>query len=235
MPPKPRYLPQERRSREAQGILHSPVSSTGDDYDPDEDFVVLDANTTDARWDGDQTKYVPPPPSTTYRSVMQSAEHVWKDVVSESENLMKHTVPMAKDLGVAVAQGFVDHARSNWTNPATDPGGAAPHDDPDARTVAAPHAHGPRIPAEDGSATNTTPWCPPPPSAHIAAQGPGKRPLSDEEATAVANAVLDEELTTADVETEAVKAFLAAFRRAKAMELDEIRFGGPVVEETRGA
>lgn len=186
--------------------------------------------------DGDQTKYLPPPPPTTYQSVKLSAEHVWKDVVSEGENLMKQSVPLAKDLGVVakgaavVAKDFVDHAISNWMTSAAD--SRAMSHDLDARTThtvtAQRSSKEPATPAQYMSSEPPTYSLQPSTSPTPEQDEPS---LSDSETTVIANALIDEELTTADVETEEVKAFLAAFRKAKAMKMEDIPLGEPVFED----
>lgn len=50
MPPQFSFFSKEDPSHEAQGKPHSPFSPTGHDYDPGEDFVMLDEEAHDAEW-----------------------------------------------------------------------------------------------------------------------------------------------------------------------------------------
>ncbi|KAL8698323.1 MAG: hypothetical protein Q9201_006633 [Fulgogasparrea decipioides] len=90
--------PQEWRDRQSKGFLHSPVGSSIDSIDED-DYVRLNENINEARWAGDQTKYIPPTP---YESAKQSLKHFYKSNKTEPltvENLQRHTVPLVRDLG----------------------------------------------------------------------------------------------------------------------------------------
>lgn len=186
------------------------------------------ANENGVLQDGDQTKYVPPPPPTTFQAMRQSAEYAWKDVVSEGENLMKQSVPIAKDIGVVakeaavVAKDFVGKTVSKLVSPSYDSGAAVVRDgDASAVCTIAP-------PIRPASISTRT-WTPPPNAFTHPLQR--NQPLSDSESTAIANAVIDEELTTGDVETEEVKAFLTEYRRAKLAAMEDIPLGEPVVED----
>lgn len=50
MPLQPSYFGKKGLSREAQGRLNCPVGSAAYEYDPSENFVVLDEESHDAEW-----------------------------------------------------------------------------------------------------------------------------------------------------------------------------------------
>ncbi|KAL8729809.1 MAG: hypothetical protein Q9181_004879 [Wetmoreana brouardii] len=94
--------PQEWRDRQLEGFVHSPVGSSIDSIDED-DYVRLNENINEARWAGDQTKYIPPTP---YESAKQSLKHSYNSIKTEPltvENLQRHTVPLVRDLGAFCA------------------------------------------------------------------------------------------------------------------------------------
>ncbi|KAL8937367.1 MAG: hypothetical protein Q9216_004455 [Gyalolechia sp. 2 TL-2023] len=226
---------EQRRAREARGVVQPAVNSTGENCDQEEDFVVLDEDTMEAEWDGDQTKYLPPPPPTTYRSLLQSAEHVWKDVVSEGESLMKHSMPLAKDLGIVakgaavVAKDLMGSAVSSWM-PSSSSSSSSPSS---SSSAAAARANSGSPAARDPDARTSTTTTYGIVTTTTTKPTESNHPLTDSETTAIANALIDDELSTADVETEEVRVFLVAYRRAKVMEMEEIPLGGKPVRSLK--
>ncbi|KAL8833528.1 MAG: hypothetical protein Q9170_004211 [Blastenia crenularia] len=109
MPIQSTFRHREGHDREARGLQHTPMSSNSDDFDTD-DFEMVDENSLEAEWDGDQTKYHRP---TTYQSLKQSAEYALRDVRTEGltkENLVKHTGRLGKEVGgvvVEAVKGYV--------------------------------------------------------------------------------------------------------------------------------
>ncbi|KAI4155253.1 MAG: hypothetical protein L6R39_001286 [Caloplaca ligustica] len=83
---------------------HSPVSSASDPVNRD-DFVVLDDDSFEAKWDGDQTKYIAP---TLKQSITASAKLALDGVRNEpltGQSVIKAATPLAKDLGLVAKEG----------------------------------------------------------------------------------------------------------------------------------
>ncbi|KAL8720160.1 MAG: hypothetical protein Q9225_002926 [Loekoesia sp. 1 TL-2023] len=151
-----------------------------------------------------------------------SATQAWDGVTSDSlttENLVKHTVPLAKDLGViakeaaVAAKEFVEQAVEKIMAASVTDSGA------DSRTAVSRHnsvttvdVKGFIMPAEEGLSKNVT-GCWSPPLNAFDAKKQGQPRLSDVEEIAIANAIMDGELSTRDNNGSEVKTFLAKFRK----------------------
>ncbi|KAL8694206.1 MAG: hypothetical protein Q9218_001093 [Villophora microphyllina] len=87
-----------------------PVSSTSEDTS--NGYVKLDENTQYSRWDGDQSKYIRPRPAPSVQSIMAFTQNSINSIRQEpltAENLMRHTAPLAKDVGL-----LARNATANW-------------------------------------------------------------------------------------------------------------------------
>lgn len=150
-----------------------------------------------------------------------SATQAWDGVTSDSlttENLVKHTVPLAKDLGVVAkeaavaAKGLVGKAVEKMIAVSMIDSGA----DPSAvasghNNVAIVDVEGFMVPAEGGLSDVTGSWSPP--SNAFDAKTQGQPRLSDVEEIAIANAIIDGDLSARNKNGSEEKAFLAKFRK----------------------
>ncbi|KAL9604357.1 MAG: hypothetical protein Q9219_000545 [cf. Caloplaca sp. 3 TL-2023] len=192
----------------------------------DEDYDILDEESRDAEWDGDQTKYVPPPPP------YQSVKDAWEDITTDGltrENVLKHSGPVAKDLGVAAkeaavatkeaavaAKGFVGHAFGKVMETA-----AAARLDLGSSTAAAAAASAYNSVLSSQSSSNVTGSYPPTPltvETKVETAAERRLRLSIMEETALADAYLSGELPLVDKQSDEVQAFLARFREQQALE-----------------
>ncbi|KAL8954983.1 MAG: hypothetical protein Q9193_006979 [Seirophora villosa] len=196
-----------------------PVTSTSDDLLEKDDFVLLDEDSMSADWDGDQTKYIPP---TRSQSLTASAKIVLDGMIHEpltKENIMRNSAPLAKDLGAVAkdaaiaAAGFVRRAWGKRS--ATNATAAAP-----GQIAASSLGHESSVimrslPAETSSVRAAAAWEPGP---HAFEHKSRIQPrLSEQEETAIANAVLDGRLKTGGKHRDDARAFLAAFRKGQAL------------------
>ncbi|KAL8729558.1 MAG: hypothetical protein Q9166_004638 [cf. Caloplaca sp. 2 TL-2023] len=178
----------------------SPVSSTPDSIS-DDDYVKINDKTIEARWDGDQTKYTKP---TSYQSAAQAAKHSWHSIQSEpltTENLMRHTYPLAKDIGElakdVTAAAAEEVSRAGWRKPSfrTEGSWKTPIDT-----------------KENEQSQSDNGWF-----SWIKGAEKKLRLLKTEQ-VAIANAFTKGELTIQDAKSEEVERFLVRFREEDKLE-----------------
>ncbi|KAL9014888.1 MAG: hypothetical protein Q9173_000474 [Seirophora scorigena] len=195
-----------------------PVSSTSDLLEND-DFVLLDEESTYTGWEGGQTKYITP---TLSQCLTASAKIVLDGMINEpltKENIMRNSAPLAKGLGAAAKDAAIAAAgvvqRAWGKRSATNSTAAAP-----GQIAASSHGHESSItmrspPAETSSVHAAAAWEPAP---HAFEHKSKIQPrLSEQEEMAIANAVLHGRLKTGGKHRDDVRAFLTAFRKEQAL------------------
>lgn len=227
-----------------------PVTSTSDDLLEKHDFVLLDEDSMSADWvkpdifpqtqkttlalttrapkDGDQTKYIPP---TRSQSLTASAKIVLDGMIHEpltKKNIVRNSAPLAKDLGAVAKDAAIAAAgvvqRAWGKRSATNSTAAAP-----GQIAASSHGHESSVimrslPAETSSVHAAAAWEPAP---HAFEHKSKIQPrLSEQEETAIANAVLDGRLNTGGKHRDDVRAFLAAFRKGQALVTSKAKAAG---------
>lgn len=216
--------------KQAEPRGYSPVSSTYTDRNGG-DFVLLDEEQRDAEWvslpshyrqvsthsemqDGDQTKYIPP---TLSQSLAASAKLALDGVMNEpltKENLMRNMAPLAQDLGLVTKQGL--GVAAGWAGQTL------------IKIGSAAAAYGQAITSDSSASVNPAPGA-------SGLYSKTQRNLSDSEENAITNAILNGQLHTRDKHSEAVKAFLAKFRKEQAvMEWTTKRETGTVYDNGGG-
>lgn len=163
--------------------------------------------------------YIPP---TRSQCLTASAKIVLDGMINEpltKENIVRNSAPLAKDLGAMAKDAAIAAAgvvqRAWGKRSATNSTAAAP-----GQIAASSHGHDSSVimrslPAETSSVHAAAAWEPGPHAFEYKSKIQPR--LSEQEESAVANAVLDGRLNTGGKHRDDVRAFLAAFRKGQAL------------------